>query len=179
MKKFSKIGYCLVIAFLVIITGLLFFSMLPITGNFEIKTVLSGSMEPAIKVGSVVVIKPVDVYEIGDVITFGKDTKADIPTTHRIESVRVESGKYVFVTRGDANEDRDAKEVVERDIVGKVFLDIPYLGFILDMARKPIGFVVLIGIPALIIISDEFTKIYKEVKKLRKKKEVEIKNEEV
>lgn len=171
IKKFSKIGYGLLMAFIILIGGLLIFSMLPLEGNFQIKVVLSGSMEPSIKTGSVVIIKPVKQYEIGDVVTFGKDDKNNVPTTHRIAEMHVVSGETRFVTKGDANDDRDIHEITSREIVGKVLFDIPYLGFILDMAKKPIGFVILIGIPALVIVSDEVTKIYREIKKLPKGKE--------
>jgi len=170
-KKFLKIGYGLLIAFMVGIAGLLIFSLVPIEGNFQIKIVLSGSMEPSIKVGSVVIVKPADNYEIGDVVTFGKDDRENVPTTHRIIETRVVEGETRFLTKGDANDDRDGSELAKRDIIGKVFFDIPYLGFILDMARKPIGFAVLIGIPALVIVSDEFVKIWREIRKMKGKKE--------
>jgi len=39
------------------------------------------------------------------------------------------------------------------------------LGFAVDFAKKPIGFVLIIGIPAIVIISDEIKKIYDETKK--------------
>ena len=171
-KKLSKIGYGLLIAFLVLIGGLLIFSMVPIEGNFQIKIVLSGSMEPEIKVGSVVIVKPVDRYEVGDVVTFGKDDRDNIPTTHRILDVRVVDGEMRFITKGDANEDRDGRELTADGIIGKVLFDIPYLGFILDMAKKPLGFAILIGIPAVIIVSDEFRKIWKEARRIRDKKRI-------
>lgn len=169
-KKFSKIGNALLITFMIVIGGLLIFSMIPIEGNFQIKIVLSGSMEPLIKTGSVVVIKPQDRYEIDDVITFGKDDRENVPTTHRIIETHVVSGVTKFVTKGDANDDKDVREITEREIVGKVLFDIPYLGFILDIAKKPLGFAILIGIPALIIISDEVMKIYREMRRLSKAK---------
>ena len=171
VKKLSKIGYGLLIAFLVLIGGLLIFSAVPIEGNFQVKIVLSGSMEPAIKTGSVVIVKPADRYEIDDIVTFGKDDRENVPTTHRIIDVRIVEGETRFVTKGDANEDPDVKSVNEKDILGKVILDIPYAGYAVDTARKPYGFLALILIPAGIIISDQATKIFKEVKKMKEKKD--------
>lgn len=173
-KKFSKIGYGVLIAILILIGGLLLISTLPISGNYEIKIVLSGSMEPSIKVGSIVIIKPTDTYEIGDVITFGKDDRNNIPTTHRITEMRVIEGQSRFITKGDANDDTDFKEVAYNEIIGKVLLDVPYLGFLLDMAKKPIGFVILIGIPASAIVIDEFKNIYVEARKISKKSSSKI-----
>lgn len=178
IKQFSKIGYGLLITFMVVIGGTLVFSMVPIEGNIQIKIVLSGSMEPSIKTGSVVIVKPADRYEVGDIVTFGKDDRDNIPTTHRIIDMHIISGETRFVTKGDANDDRDGREITEKSIIGKVLLDVPYVGFILDMAKKPLGFAVLIGIPALVIVSDEVKKIYKETKKMRSKKEKELKDNE-
>jgi len=128
-------------------------------------------MEPSIKTGSVVVIKPSVSYTVGDVVTFGKDTKTDIPTTHRIVSSRAVEGVLLFTTKGDANEDPDTNEIRQTDIHGKVLFDIPFFGYIIDLARKPLGFAVLIILPALIVIYDEGMKIFVEIKKMRKKKE--------
>lgn len=173
IQKFSKIVYGILIALLLLVGGLLLVSTLPISGNYEVKIVLSGSMEPAISVGSIIIVKPTDTYEIGDVITFGKDDRVNIPTTHRITEMRVVAGETRYITKGDANSDADFKEVTDGEILGKVLLDVPWLGFLLDMAKKPIGFIILIGIPASAIILDEVKKIYKEAKKLRSNKEEE------
>ena len=177
MNKLFKIAYGVVIAMIIGIAALLLVSMFPITGNFEVKIVLSGSMEPAIHTGSVVVIKPVDTYKIGDIITFGKDTKTDVPTTHRIVEMRAVSGEMLYKTKGDANDNGDAREVRADEIIGKTLFSIPYLGYLLDFAKKPIGFALLIVIPAAIIIFDEFGNIWKEIKKMRKRKGDEIESE--
>jgi signal peptidase len=169
-QKFFKIGYYALITGLVAVGGLLAVSMLPISGNYKIKIVLSCSMEPAIQMGSIVVVKPAEVYERGDIITFGEDTREKIPISHRIVEMRVAGGEYRFVTKGDANDSPDAREVRESEIIGKVLFSVPYAGFILDIARKPIGFAFLIGIPALAIISDEIAKIWREVRKIRSRK---------
>ena len=178
MKKLSKIGYWILIAFMLLIGSLLIFSVVPVEGNFQIKIVLSGSMEPAIKTGSVVVVKPADRYEVGDVVTFGRDDRDNVPTTHRIIDMRIVEGETLFVTKGDVNDNRDGREIKEEDIIGKVLFDIPYLGFILDMAKKPLGFAFLIGIPAFVVISDEVVKVYREVKKISKKKSFDAAQDE-
>ena len=157
---------------------LLVASLLPIPGNYQIKVVLSGSMEPAIHTGSVVVIKPVDNYKIDDIITFGKDTKKDIPTTHRIVEMRVLSGEMLYKTKGDANNAADSQEVKESEVVGKMLFSVPYAGYLIDFARQPTGFILLVIIPAFIIIGDEIRKVWVEVKKMKKEKtkEGEIKS---
>lgn len=162
----TKVFYAIII-FIVL---LLVVSMFPIKGNIQIKIVQSGSMEPAIKTGSIVVIKPSANYAEGDVVTFGKDTKTEVPTTHRVVATRAVDGEMLYTTKGDANEDADVREVRAGEIHGKVVANVPYLGFIIDFARKPAGFVVFIVIPALMIIYDEVVKIVREIKKMRTKK---------
>lgn len=173
MNKIFKFIYASFYICIISIIGLLLITLFPIEGNYQIKIVKSGSMEPNISIGSVVIIKPSAEYLVGDIITFGKDTKTEIPTTHRIVDKRVESGTTIFTTKGDANEDADNVEVRASEVRGKVLFDVPYLGYIIDLARKPIGFAVLVIIPALIIIYDEFAKIFKEIKRIKRRKEEE------
>lgn len=170
MEKILKIGYwiftCAIVAVALLVAGTLF----PIPGNYKVKVVMSGSMEPAIHTGSVVVIKPEKNYTVGEVITFGKDTKKNIPTTHRIAEMRVQDGKYVYRTKGDANKTSDMNEVQESAIIGKVLFSIPFLGFVLDFAKKPLGFALLVILPAVAIIADEVKKIWIEVRKVSRSK---------
>jgi signal peptidase len=126
-------------------------------------------MEPAIKTGSVVVVKPADSYKTGDVITFS-DKGKDRTTTHRVTDAEVVSGKTYYITKGDANNAEDSSKVSENKVVGKVLTSVPYAGYILAMAKEPIGFVLLVIVPCAVIILEEVGKIWKEV---RKKKEVE------
>jgi len=165
MLKIFKIIYYIVIGFIVLVVLLLIISVLPITGNYKIMTVISGSMEPDIKMGSVVVVKLADDYKIGDVITFGPVSKTKAPTSHRIYDIKVVDGKPVYITKGDANNAPDAREVFQKDIIGKVLFDVPYVGYAVDFAKKPIGFALIIIVPAAIIIFDEIKKIFYEIKK--------------
>lgn len=163
-----KIGYFTVIGAIIAILVLLLFTLFPIKGNYQIKIVQSGSMEPDIRIGSIVVIKPSASYAVGDIVTFGKDTKKNVPTTHRIFSSRVVDGVLLFTTKGDANKSPDTTEIRQDEIHGKVLFDIPFLGYIIDLARKPLGFVIFIVIPAMIIIYDEAVKIFQELTKIKK-----------
>jgi signal peptidase I len=166
---FNTIYYIFIVCILVIALFLLS-TIVPIPGNFKAKIVKSGSMEPYIMTGGLVVIHPDSSYVVGDVVTFGKDTKTQIPTTHRIIEINGDGPLQTYTTKGDANNAPDPQVQRFSDIEGKVVLTVPYLGYILDFAKKPIGFVLLVGIPALIIIFDEVGKIIKEIKLIRRKK---------
>lgn len=168
MKIISNIFYAIFIALLLGIAGLFLASMLPIPGNIEIKIVKSGSMEPTIMTGSIVVVKPQNSYSKGDIVTFGADTRTQIPTTHRIIDIQGDFTSLSYVTQGDANEEQDQEPITQRDIIGKVVLSVPYMGYILDFARQPLGFTLMIGIPAAIIILDEMVRIVQELRGNRK-----------
>src|SRR3989338_592344 len=176
MDKAFKIFYRTFYVAIIVIIAFLLIALFPIKGNIQIKIVKSGSMEPSIKTGSVVIIKPSANYTTGDVVTFGKDTKTDIPTTHRIISSRAQNGVIMFTTKGDANEDKDTSEIRQSEIHGKVLFDVPFFGYIIDLARKPLGFPVLIILPAIIVMYDEGVKIFREISKMRKKKEEVVEN---
>jgi signal peptidase len=162
--------YGIFITLLVGVAVLLLVSLVPITGNVEIKIVKSGSMAPAIETGSLVVVVPRTRYAVGDVITFGKDTRDKIPTTHRVVAVREQAGQMYYATKGDANEEQDPAETAARDVIGQVLFHVPYAGYILDFARQPTGFALLIGLPAMMIVFDESATILKEVVALRRRR---------
>jgi len=170
MKRIFKVIYYIFLSFIVVIAVLLVLSVFPITGNIKFMIVQSGSMEPAIKMGSLVMVKPANDYKIGDVITFGPVTKTKVPTSHRIYDIKINEGNPIYITKGDANDSPDAREISKKDILGKVIFDIPYLGYAVNFAKKPAGFALIIIIPAGIIIFDEVKNIINEVKKNKSKK---------
>lgn len=117
--------------------------------------VTSGSMAPAIRQGSVVVILRMAEYRINDVITFFEEENLQRKITHRI------SGKVgnLYTTRGDANPSSDLKKISQDQILGKVVLAVPYLGYFFNLARTPIGIIILLSIPFLVVIFSEVRKI--------------------
>jgi len=171
IAKPFKVIYYIFLVFIGAVAVLLIVSVFPITGNYKLMIVQSGSMEPAIKLGSVVIVKPANDYKIGDVISFGAVTKTKAPTTHRISDIKVENGKISYITKGDANNAPDQREITKRDIVGKVLFSIPYLGYAVDFAKRPLGFSLIIIVPAALIIIDEIKNIYGEIKKKKPKTE--------
>jgi len=167
MNFLFKIIYSLFVGAVIALSLLLVVSMIKIPGNIEVKIVQSGSMEPTIQTGALTIVKPLAKYAVGDVIMFGKDTKTEVPTTHRIISDEVRSGVFYYTTKGDANEDPDTHTVSQSEVKGKVLFSIPYLGYLLDFAKKPLGFAFLIGIPAALVIFGELQKIWLEMKKMK------------
>ena len=87
MKKalltITKIFYGLIVITAVTFALLFVGTKVDLLG-YEVKVVKSGSMEPAINVGGIVIVSPTKTYQAGDVITFGADTWRRVPVTHRI-----------------------------------------------------------------------------------------------
>ncbi len=171
LNKIYKILSGIFLAAMIFIALIVVVSAFPIKGNIQIKVVLSGSMEPSIKTGSIILIKPADSYNIGDVITFASNFKepngARIPVTHRIVEIKKQNSEVSYITKGDANEDADETVISYKSVMGKVLFDAPYLGYVVETAKKPYGFLALIMIPALIIIYDQAKKIWDEIKKMK------------
>ncbi|MBI4049804.1 MAG: signal peptidase I [Candidatus Doudnabacteria bacterium] len=171
MPRALKITYYIVLGCLALVALLLIFSTFYIPGNIKFYVVQSGSMEPEIKTGSIVLVKPASEYKIGDVITFGPVAKGKVPTTHRIAEVRVQTGEPVYVTKGDANEAADTREISKKDIFGKVLFDVPFVGYAVAWAKTPVGFLILVIIPAVLIIYEESKKLFLALRHWRKKED--------
>ncbi|HNY35674.1 MAG TPA: signal peptidase I [Candidatus Pacearchaeota archaeon] len=171
MKIFEYL-YNTILGIIIIVAILLILSTFSLVGDFKVLSVLSGSMEPAIHTGSIVVIKPFSDYKIGDIITFGKTGKNQIPTTHRIKEMQVNSGVPYYITKGDANDSADQALVSKSTVEGKVLFSVPFLGYVVDFIKKPIGFILIIIVPVFLIIGDQLMQIRKEIKK--KKQEITL-----
>lgn len=163
IRKVRQILLNILLLIILIIGLFIAFSLLPIKGNYKLFTVMSGSMEPNVHVGSVAVVKPVTSYKVGDVITFQGVGSAD-KTTHRIYSIDETTGQKVYTTKGDANDGPDGTPVYENQIIGKEYVSVPLLGYVLNYIKTPVGLVLIIIIPAAIIIYEEIRKIIKETK---------------
>jgi signal peptidase len=120
--------------------------------GWRVDAVLSGSMEPELKVGSVVVTRPVQAEEIstGDVITF-RSPISDLPIVHRV--VATEDGSS-FETKGDANEIADPFVVSAQDVVGKVCFHIPFLGYVANFVKTPLGILLACSLGFLIVVNE-------------------------
>src|SRR5699024_3940683 len=125
----------------------------PTIFNYQMKIVVSGSMEPKIQTGSVILNKLPESdtsYEKGDIITFHSDDKL---ITHRITDIKEVNGEEIYQTKGDNNNAPDADYVSKADIVGKYAgITIPKLGYMTRFATSKMGFSFLLFIPGLLLV---------------------------
>lgn len=144
LNKVCNILMVIVLTVLIIIAGLL---LVPKIVGYETFAVISGSMEPKIPVGAIVYTKETSFenLNINDVISF--DTNNGSRVTHRI--IEVDTDNQQFITQGDANNVKDADPVSYQQVIGKVTLTIPLLGYLSMYIRTPLG---VAGICAVIFI---------------------------
>lgn len=165
MKTLFTFLYAICIAGILTIGSLLLLTVFPIPGlDLDARVVQSGSMEPVIKTGSIVFIRPAEEYKVDDIITYHRG-KEETPTTHRIVEVKKVGGKTLFVTKGDANSTIDMEMVPEENVIGSVRIHIPFIGYAIAFAREPLGFILLIIVPASLIAIDEVKNMVKEIKR--------------
>ena len=127
--------------------------------------VLSGSMEPKMSPGDAVIVREVPASEIEeqDVITFQR-AGSDTPTTHRVlEKQQTENG-VAYVTKGDANEERDRGTVPHSRVVGEVIFVIPFIGHVIRFANTQLGFLALVLTPMALFVLSELWELAKSVR---------------
>lgn len=133
-------------------------------------TIVSPSMVPNINVLDVIVTTRVSdpsKIKVGDVITFNSTDyrSSGVTVTHRVRKIeKTGDGKYLFTTKGDANNTEDATRQPFGSIYGKVLIRIPKLGYIQYILSSVLGWVCLIIIPTVIIIGLDIIKIIKTIK---------------
>lgn len=136
----------------------------------SIFSVQSGSMEPNIPLGSLVIVQKSDNYDIGDVITVKELSNPIISVTHRIVDINTDNSILSYITKGDANEANDLDLRFPSEIIGKVIFQLPLLGYLVSFTRTELGLILLIIIPATLIIFSEINNIKNEIKKINDKR---------
>ena len=96
-------------------------------GTVAFNFILTGSMKGELGPGSFVLVRQSNEYDIGDIAAyrFRIDDETEITIIHRIVD-RLPDGRYIF--KGDAN--RGTETVAEEQIIGKLVIGVPGLGFI-------------------------------------------------
>ncbi|MCJ7829656.1 signal peptidase I [Patescibacteria group bacterium] len=180
IKKVLSIIINVILGFFIVLGLVIAFSMIPFKNNFKILAVMSGSMKPTIKTGSLVFIKPSPVYNQGEIISFHpSDAKTEKGTvTHRIYYIESSLNHKFYITKGDANNAPDPQRISEDRIVGKYIFAVPVLGYLIGFIKTIPGLVLIIIIPATIIIYEESKKIKLEIKNIIKKRKQEMRKAE-
>lgn len=145
----------------VVATLLVFLASMPL--GFRSLTVMSGSMEPTLGVGDVVIerqVAPLDV-RVGDIVTFRDPNEQSTLITHRVRSVKVHDGTVDVVTKGDANNTVEHWSIPVDGQLGLVVVHVPKIGYALVWASGRTGRIALIAIPGVALGIIELLRIWR------------------
>jgi len=133
----AAVGATLLVALLL---GL---ALLPNAWGWSSMVVTSGSMQPALDPGDVVLVEPRDAtaLEPMDIVTYVAADGSRV--THRIIDKSTDSEGTSFITKGDANEEADPSVVKSRNVLGQVHYSVPRVGYLIAWARTPLGLIAL------------------------------------
>lgn len=116
---------------------------MPMPFGVGLSVILSGSMEPALSVNDLVVVRTADSYDLDDIVVYQSGSELII---HRI--VAIQDGLYT--TKGDANNAPD--EPIDLSAIrGKEVLSIPYVGILVRMLQTTLGKLVVIALAAFFL----------------------------
>ncbi|MBH9967984.1 signal peptidase I SipW [[Bacillus] enclensis] len=162
MKKVLKITSSLITTVLFLVLLFMIFVVIsskasggePQFLGYQLKTVLSGSMEPTFKTGSIIAVKPVEdpaSLKKGDVVTYLQQDNTIV--THRIMKVIKNGENTMFQTKGDNNNDMDTQPVIAQNVVAKYTgFTIPFLGYFIDFAKSSKGTAILLIVPGVLLL---------------------------
>jgi len=132
--------------------------------GFQLEVVVSGSMEPNLKTGSLVIIQsvPPHQYRVGDIVSFHPPIKERISVTHRITKLyQSVSGVPEMATKGDANSNGDPWVTSLGAIEGKEVMALPWIGYGVLFLQTPYGFLGVALLTFLGVVSAEITLIWR------------------
>ncbi|WLR61535.1 signal peptidase I SipW [Guptibacillus hwajinpoensis] len=144
--------------------------------GYELKTVLSGSMEPGFMTGSIIAVKPVNEekkFSAGDIITF-IDAEEKL-VTHRILEVKGSGKSVQYITKGDNNEGADPEPVLSQNIKGEYHgFTLPYVGYALEFAKSKLGSALLLIVPGFIILAYSFVSMWRAIQEIERKNDEKV-----
>jgi len=148
--------------------------------GYQLKTVLSGSMEPGIQTGSIIAVKSaVDKtnFKAGDVITFMEE---EVLITHRITEVSKSGDSVLYRTKGDNNNAEDMNPVQSGNVVASYTgFTMPKVGYFINFTQSKNGALLLLIPGFLLLIYSGFTiwRILAQIE-LSPKKQIDILGED-
>ncbi|MBU1145024.1 MAG: signal peptidase I [Firmicutes bacterium] len=131
--------------------GYLVFNYVPFFAKYDHYVISSGSMEPTIMTGDVVIINnqvPLDDLLPRDIIAFYADIRQDgnkVVVVHYLYSVTEVDGVRIYKTQPEVTDSVDGWDLVDSDIIGQHVLTIPKIGPVLLFLQSTIGRIVILA----------------------------------
>jgi signal peptidase len=144
----------LMLGLLVALLGVVGLAAIPHLRGLDTTVAMGGSMEPLISRGSLVIAKRLGpaAVEAGDVIVYIRGTDPGVRVTHRVVSVLETDEGPVLQTKGDANRSIDPQLLTFDQPVSRVEFSVPYVGYVISLARTVTGKILLIGLPIVLFV---------------------------
>lgn len=101
---FKQLMYNIALSICIVLVGVL---ILVYGFKFRLYEVVTGSEEPYLPKGCMVVVKAQDEYKVGEIIKFDTSPNKTVPTAHRLIAIRVENGTTYYICHGDAVQNTD------------------------------------------------------------------------
>ena len=162
----KKTAWYLVFTIVVLLMVVAVFIYLAPHLGWQVNAVLSGSMEPELEVGSLVVTRPVEPESIvvGDIIVFRPVSVGENMITHRVIGIGRSSSLY-FETKGDASDMPDPFTVPAQNLIGKISFHVPYWGYFTEFLKTPFGFLFAVVIPGIVLITSYILSLLRALRK--------------
>jgi signal peptidase len=127
--------------------------VLPLTGRTTL-VVAGGSMEPAISLGSAIVVEPVDpgTLAVGDVVSLRSGPGRAI-FSHRVIRVVVRDRTTWVETKGDANDSADPSLTPASQIIGRASITIPNAGYLIALLSSLHGIVFVTSLGLVLLLA--------------------------
>ena len=139
--------------------------------------VASGSMIPVLQVYDIIIIQghePFEEVQVGDIIVFDRPSDHNRVIVHRVQAILDEDPKTVR-TQGDANPTwirGTDYPITEEEYIGKVAYIIPQVGYITEVLKPPMNYIIIAVVIGIMIIK-QFTGKKKDVADLVTKETLE------
>lgn len=127
----------------------------PTVGGYAPLIVLTGSMEPDIMSGDLIIVKQIDGKDVNvhDVIAFfDPDGNGTSILTHRVEEIYEENGTLYFRTKGIANNTQDRLPVSADKLVGIYVTRIGGAGNVAMFMQTTAGLIICVVVPLVLLI---------------------------
>lgn len=181
-KALSIIGItiCIFLTLIIIVNGTmivksyLYPDEVPDFMGYKPFIVLSGSMEPTIMTGDIVLTRETSADNIakGDIIAFRTDKTTIV--THRVTEVVTQNSTRTFLTKGDANTGSDASSVKAETLEGKYLGRVGGVGRFAMFLQTPMGMLLFVVTPlCLFIVYDMVGRSRRSKKKGNREAELE------
>jgi len=166
------------IILLALIIGFIIMSVGVLSGNWQIRPILSGSMRPGFAIGGVAITQtiPTSQLKVGDVAVFHPPFLNSVTYIHRIISIKKVNKQYIIRTKGDDNPVADPwllKITSKHSYVTRFTL--PFIGYMAVWVHSNHGKKVLLTIVGILAIIFVASILLEYEKKQRIKKTTNLK----